>query len=259
MNMQDKEMDQLFRTKLDNYEIEPSANVWANISNELNQPAQRKSFVPLLRIAASILVLVSAGLFFLPKKQVVTNPPKGNRLAQTPIVKPATPVQPGVNQQTTNPVAPVQPVQPKQQIAAVSHHTTVQQPAAISPKPEVDMVPQVNPANSQQLIAAVDNNKTAGTNHAMPEGPIKLTPAEDTPGFITKPANAITASNTPDAGNDEQPPVKKRKAHGLGGFLNKVIAAVDKRDDKIIEFTDTDEGDSVTGINLGILKMKKVK
>jgi hypothetical protein len=262
MNMQDKEMDQLFRAKLDNYEIEPSANVWANISSELNQTSTRKSYVPLLRIAASIVILVSAGLFFLPKKQAVTNPPKNNKLAMNPVVKPATTVQPSVNQQTVNQVAPVQPVtnvQPKQQIAAVSHHATVQQSTTIITKPEVAVVPQVTPVNNnQQLIAAVDNNKNTVTNHEVPEGPIKLIPAEDTHDFITKSANAILASNPTDAGSEAKP-VQKHKAHGLGGLLNKVIAAVDKRDDKIIEFTDTDEGDSITGINLGIIKVKKVK
>jgi hypothetical protein len=261
MNMQDKEMDALFRAKLDSYEVEPSAKVWANISSELNQPAKRKSYVPLLRIAASVLVLVSAGLYFWPKQQVVTNPPKSNRVAQTPVIKPATGVQQSVNQPATDTVTQTTPavnVQPKQQIAVMVHHTRVQEQATISTKPEVDVAKQATPAsNDQQLIAAAGNNKTTVISHTMPDGPIKLVPAEDTQEF-TKPATSILASTPADAGSEGKP-AQKRKAHGLGGFLNKVIAAVDKRDDKIIEFTDTDEGDSITGINLGILKVKKVK
>jgi hypothetical protein len=40
--------------------------------------------------------------------------------------------------------------------------------------------------------------------------------------------------------------------------LNVVIAAVDKRKDKVIEFSNTDgDESSITGINLGIIKIKK--
>ncbi|GAB3907914.1 hypothetical protein [Mucilaginibacter boryungensis] len=261
MSMQDKEMDALFRAKLDNYEIEPSANVWTNISREMHQPAQRKSYVPLLRIAASVLVLVSAGLFFLPKKEVVTNPPKNNRLAQNTMVKPVTGTQqPSVNQQVTEPathVATAVNVQPKQQIAAVVKHTHVPQtttePAVTKSEPKAGeqvIVPNTN----QQTIATV-TTKPAVSTPVVPDGPITLKPADDTQGFVSKP---ILASDNTDTDSGAKP-VQKHKAHGLGSFLNKVIAAVDKRDDKIIEFTDTDEGDSITGINLGILKVKKVK
>jgi hypothetical protein len=56
----------------------------------------------------------------------------------------------------------------------------------------------------------------------------------------------------------EKAPVKKR-ASGLGGLINTIVAAVDKREDKLIEFTDAnnDEGSRVTALNLGIFKIKK--
>jgi hypothetical protein len=45
----------------------------------------------------------------------------------------------------------------------------------------------------------------------------------------------------------------------LGGIINTIVAAVDKRDDKLIEFTDNDDDDGsrVTAVNLGIFKIKK--
>ena len=55
-------------------------------------------------------------------------------------------------------------------------------------------------------------------------------------------------------------PVKKHRIRSLGDVLNVVIAAVDKREDKFIEFSNTDEDDAtITGLNLGIIKVKKEK
>ena len=54
-------------------------------------------------------------------------------------------------------------------------------------------------------------------------------------------------------------PAAKKRASGLGGIINTIVAVVDKRDDKLIEFTDSenDEGAKVTALNLGIFKIKK--
>ena len=54
-------------------------------------------------------------------------------------------------------------------------------------------------------------------------------------------------------------PVKKHGIRNFGDMVNLVIAKVDKRKDKVIEFSDTDDGDSITGINLGVIKIKKEK
>ncbi|MES2278911.1 MAG: hypothetical protein V4592_22960 [Bacteroidota bacterium] len=271
MNMQDNEMDQLFRAKLDSYEVEPSAKVWANISDELGGGKQRKSIVPMLRIAASVVVVISAGLFFLVKKQVnVEQPASGKKLAGVviPVVKPTGSVQPGSINQTVNTVPQIQPavnVQPKQGLAAVVRNNTAQQQAGAT-RPATTNTVQVPVTNTvqtqapitppQTLIAAIDPPK-ASDAHAMPDGPIAI-PTNAIAGDNSK-GNELALATTPADEDNKPTQAKKRKATGLGGFLNKVIAAVDKRDDKIIEFTDTDEGDAITGINLGILKVKKQK
>jgi hypothetical protein len=46
----------------------------------------------------------------------------------------------------------------------------------------------------------------------------------------------------------------------LGGLINALIAKVDRRQDKLIEFSDSDDDDAesnVTGLNLGLIKIKK--
>ena len=68
MNMQDKEFDDLFRSKLDNFEMEPSAQVWQNIDAELDGKKKKGSLFTLLSIAASIIMLIATGILFMPKK-----------------------------------------------------------------------------------------------------------------------------------------------------------------------------------------------
>jgi hypothetical protein len=50
-----------------------------------------------------------------------------------------------------------------------------------------------------------------------------------------------------------------KRVKGIGGLVNFVIAQVDKREDKLIEFTESDEGTEISGINLGLLKIKSKK
>lgn len=267
MNLQDNEMDNLFRSKLEGLEVEPSAHVWENISREIGAPQQRKSIIPILRIAASVAVLIGAGLYFIPKQQPPVQGTKGPKVAVVPVtkypdtVKPDEAVQPAQTNTAVNVTPAVVKAQATQQVASVVHHTAKVQPVNVNPG-SVTVNKTLEPvkpvvADPQQVIAAVDKPK-AVINPVVPDGP------------ISKPMDVITGDNqkgnvladaqvNADEDNKIAPVAKKRKATGLGGFLNKVIAAVDKRDDKIIEFTDTDEGDTITGINLGIFKVKKQK
>lgn len=48
MNMSDKDFDQLFQSKLANMEMEPSASVWNNITDELDGKKRIKALDCLL-------------------------------------------------------------------------------------------------------------------------------------------------------------------------------------------------------------------
>jgi hypothetical protein len=83
MEMQDKEFDDLFRSKLDGFEVKPSVGVWDNIALDLSAGKRKKILLPFLSIAASIIVLVSAGILFIPQKQnVISKHPVKNKTAK---------------------------------------------------------------------------------------------------------------------------------------------------------------------------------
>lgn len=263
MNMQDKEMDNLFRSKLEGFEAEPSAGVWANISHGLSgASSRRKSLAPFLRIAASIAILVTAGLLFLPKAKVKMDQP-GKKLAHTQYVTKAPSTQQTSVIVKINPVAQQQiaAIQSRHQLVTAHHPAKIQQTNAIIIKeqPVTDPDKTATIINDQQAPVIAKVAPQTPVSHAVvPDAVLNNKPADDTPEFIAKPA-VVLASNTPAENDIAQMPAKKRRIHGLGGLINMVVASVDKRKDKIIEFTDTDEGDTVTGINLGFVKVKKEK
>jgi len=269
MNTHDNDMDQLFRQKLDDFEVEPSANVWAGISAELGNAPKRRSIVPMLRIAAGVAVIISAGLFFLPKKQVGVQPINGHKLAVKPIVKPAS-VQPAPSQAPTQ-IPSVNMAVAVQHVAITRpHHSLGTVNRAIAQVPVAGNVPlqpvvapvQVDPVVNTQaaMIAATTSTNTSTVNN--PTMPVASTQIIEktkdlAPILSTQPANTAVMASVGQVDSDSKP-AKKRK-FSLGKVLNAAVGLVDKRQDKLIEFSDTDEGEAITGINIGILKVKKVE
>ena len=93
----------------------------------------------------------------------------------------------------------------------------------------------------------------------LPDTATRILPkhVDETPAFAS-----IKSTVVPTEVATVQPtqPVKKHKIRSLGDVFNVMISAVDKRKDKIIEFSNTDEDDAtITGVNLGIIKVKKEK
>lgn len=261
--MQDKEFDDLFRTKLDNLEMEPSAQVWANIDTELSGK-KRKSIFPVLSIAASVIILIAAAIIFIPKKEVV-KPGHGksnlviNHSKQN-IVKPT-------GQEPTNPIIKKE-IQPEKAIAinsvaALQHHAkkteTITKPTE-QPAPVIEKQEPIK-VEEPQLIASASSKQPDIISHEVPDNATPLTIKQaainDAPEPETKTA---LASAQPTSTKQDKPVVKRRGIHNFGDLVNIVVAKVDKRKDKVIEFTDTDDDEStITAVNVGPVKIKKDK
>ncbi|HVW96567.1 MAG TPA: hypothetical protein VHA56_11420 [Mucilaginibacter sp.] len=251
--MQDKEFDSLFRSKLENFEAEPTSQVWTGISERLDGKTGYRKLVPYLSIAASVLILAAAGIVFIPRTSKNT---KGDKpvvktgLVKTQPVAPAQPAQPSVKEEAVKPATGA-----TNTMAQVRHSNAVRPTVKEPVKQAVEQpaIPEEQVHQPEQLLAAVQQ-KPESIDPVLPTGSTPLI-AKD----ITDEAPVVTA--TPAAAASDEPVTTrpKRRVHGIGGLLNTVIAAVDKRKDKIIEFsnTDDDESSTITGVNLGILKFKK--
>jgi hypothetical protein len=261
MKMSDKEFDQLFNAKLTDLEIEPSAELWGKITPEIPGNSKDSSgLMPMMSIAATLVVILAAGLLFRPSTPKVVlhgqyNPQQV--IAETvPVVKSGEPI-----------VDPYQGLTPEQR--------TVQQPQQIAVEGKHQVINKVESKGVDPVESIVDTMQnmayTKPLNITKPDHsdnnfiktniPVTNTIANVAPkaDALTNPARAI-AMNPQETKMPEA--VKKKKIHNLGDLLNVVIAKVDKRDNKIIQFgsgSDDDDDDllNVTGVNLGPIKVKK--
>jgi hypothetical protein len=253
MNMQDNELDDLFRSKLGGLEVEPAAHVWANIHAELGGK-KKKSWVPMLNIAATVLVLITAGAWFLLNKPIKIRHRQVSRIKVTPKVSENGKVD---KQQTIEPVIAEVPAgqHTSQNIASVSHAKRAKREATpISVTTVIENVDKAATQSATQVLAVVQNKPVL---HAVvPE--MSLTGADiNEEQVLVKPINVAAPVVI---AHETEKKVKKRGIHSLGGLINAVIAKVDKREDKLIEFTESDEDEAnVTGINFGLIKIKKDK
>ncbi len=257
--MQDKEFDQLFNSKLNDLEVEPSAEVWQNITRELNGERAQRSIMPYLSIAASVLVLASVSLWIFNRTQ--------EKPDEHPVkfVKRITPVKQQPAAITNKSPVPVNKMEDDASIkVAVVTSTQTKTPLesgkaeaiektkqeAIAASPEIitqspETVLAVAPVQKAPVLQpAVQENHLSMSTELLANHPVES---------VEKPTNE--AANTTEADKA----LVRKKARGLGGIFNTIIAAVDKREDKLLEFTDAgnDEGTRITGVNLGILKIKK--
>ncbi|MES2378607.1 MAG: hypothetical protein V4553_18585 [Bacteroidota bacterium] len=251
MDMQDKEFDKIFNEKFEDFEVEPSAMVWDNIAEELDGRKAKVVIMPWLSIAATVLVVITAGILFLQKGKSTDEQSKETKLVASHIETPITVV----------PVLPAESIvtKPADNIATTTQHKHNAIQSVNNPVIPVDNTSQmivkqtepVKPIEQQRLIATViDDPASTHVNTTATVPDVTLIPKMvDVAPQVEKPVMAVQPA-TP----------KKRGIHSLGGLINALVAKVDKREDKLIEFSDSDDdenGSDLTGVNLGLIKIKK--
>lgn len=245
MNMSDKELDNLFHANLDQLEEEPSAELWKEIQAGINHKTRRTTFSWFYRIAASIL-LVGVGVWLMmPKRPAMQEAVKTRKEIKLPVLEKA------VEEQTSN-------------VEKVATRTAlVKSPAANK------IILKHKNAESQHLVTTkpVVIEHAPGTNvqvqtviadhPEIPDLPLAsaVFPVESLSEPVFKDGHGIEATEI------QMMFIKRKqtKVKNLGDLVNLVIAKVDKREDKIIEFDKHDQEANITGINLGIVKIKREK
>jgi len=253
MRTSDKELDKLFNSKLNNLEAEPPAKLWKNIYMELDKSSRKKKFVPALQIAASVVILLSVGLFWIHPNETVTRKPivkKVVKLNNRPL-RPQNILNENKAEQKEKlfagtKIRVVKEAWPRKKAAKIS--ATKQQAQSKISLNETSTLAQ----NKLPVTVKPDQVRPA----IVPDGSIvlKLQPAA----IEGEPAKQIPVLSAQT--NKPAPIIVKRKGiRNMGDLVNLVMAKVDKRQDKLIEFTDNDGESNITGINLGIITIKKEK
>jgi hypothetical protein len=244
MDMQDKEIDQLFRSGFENFEIKPSQQVWGGINDRLDANRRKKALLPYLSIAASILVVVAVRLYFIPpaKKPVQILAAKNN-------IEPKVIVAPVKDNDLPRPSEKV--IASVKEVNKAYKGNNIRRDKEAKPFKVID-----KPA---EQIAAVIERSNEILKPTVPdvETPLSIkTQITDEVPIITK-SNALVAQG-PHAKVIAAAPAKKHRINSLGDLINVVVSKVDKRKDKVIEFTNTEDDEStISGLNLGLIKIKK--
>ena len=255
----DKELDKLFQQRFEDLQVEPSTQVWEKISKGLdNRKPGRKSFSIFWMAAASVIVVLSAGLWFTKPDQEMhlqKSPAMLNKnsleLAQLPVIE-------DVKQPALAEVKQVS-------IAAAIVEFSVDESLKMDPKlvnQPLLVLPEIKPEEEQATLIMASNTATKpilGQSKQTIAVPSRFSGDQSTPA-ISQPVLLTSISKQASSFfEDDRSSARNKKVKGIGGLVNFIIAQVDKREDKLIEFTESDEGTEISGINLGILSIKSRK
>jgi len=240
--MQDKDFDQLFKHRFESFEVKPSDRLWENISGELDGRKKKKRAIPSIWMAAaSVVILASAVLWLYKPVEVIRLQGKSDSqlaISDKPVVSEETETD---SEEANRPnELPLSAQSVKRERTLVSRNADVRSVKA-SKRKETLPAGKVDPVQDGPMLATemIEANELPKTDILIKESPVVLAqhdPVTDDPDIESEPS--------------------KQRIRSVGGLVNFVIAQVDKRDNKIIEFRDGDEGAAVSGINLGPLKFK---
>jgi hypothetical protein len=256
----DKELDKLFQQRFRDLEVEPATDVWKNISNKMdNKKSGKQSYSIFWMAAASIVLVISAGLWFNRPIEII-------KLQKSPEVAKAK-VERLVLKNATNPI--VKTVEKEPVITGLNHRladfaveqSTESEIIFINEIPQI--IAEVKPVVEQTQILIASNVAKKLVASTPPKQEVKV-PSRylgDQSQLDVTQTNMIAMDDVQEEQfrQDERVNTRSKKIRNIGGLVNFVIAKVDKRDDKLIEFKDGVEGSEVSGINLGLVKIKSRK
>lgn len=255
----DKELDKLFQSRFGEFEIEPSEAVWERISGTMDRKSKRRFFNSTFWMAAaSVLILMSVGLWFYKPVEVITLH-GDTKIANQSMNNSELPFENEVivsnddlhHDIVAKPefkdvrVALVPAIQLKENLSSEAVITV--EPGPKLPVLQEQEVLTVAPAPKKVSIPKPVKEPKVPNRYIGDQSTLDVTQ----PDLMAKAYLSEEESVLAESENRE--PVKIRS---VGSLLNFVIAKVDKREDKFIEFKDGNEGSEVSGINLGLVKIK---
>jgi hypothetical protein len=255
----DKDLDKLFQQRFGNLKVEPSNDVWGKISNTMdNKVSGKQSFSIFWLAAASVIVVITAGLWF-------TRPIGIIKLQKSP-------------EMAKEKVEVLLP-----QIKKAPINESIQKESILAElKPRLTEFSNEKPAGSDYKLLTETSQATPELKPAAEQAPVVIASVN-----VIKPitilskqlvkvperyfsdqllldvsqADMIAKVDRPEDHtlNEERVHNENKKIRSIASLVNFVIAKVDKREDKLIEFKDGAEGSEVSGINLGLVKIKSRK
>lgn len=245
--MLDKDFDAFFKSSFEDYEVAPAADSWTKISEQINPKSKKKSFPVFWMAAASIIILFGIGIGFYtqPTNVIKLHPDEGNEVLANLALK--------QDDFTTEKELPKPEIKYTKKAIERTKSTVMLQKVIEKAEEKTEEVSSNEALNSE--LTSVQNVKPIRpklvTEQLIAQEEIKDLKKADATLLSDNSSsykNTVMASATP----------RKMRISSVGDLVNFVVAKVDKRDDKIIKLSKTEESDNeITGINLGLIKFTK--
>jgi len=236
--MSDKEFDKQFRNKFEDFELEPSSSIWGKIDSEL-KVSEKKPFPWFTIAAASMAAIITVGIWFGPHKQPM-------KLYGKAKVK-----EPAIKETIIPEVSSVDEDVKKVDLTLV-------QPLAFKPVKTRIKVKQADAEIAKDVVAEEKRSQEEASlkepelNNSLVAANSEVITVEPLSRRRTQTENLALQIVQEDTTAEKS----KHRIKSVGDLVNFVVSKVDKRKNKIIEFSKDDEGEEISGLNLGLLQYK---
>jgi hypothetical protein len=261
--MLDNDIDQLFKSSLEDFEVSPAANSWDKITDGLDQKPKTKKYPIFWMAAASVMLVATLGITLFNQETDVIRL-RGNQTKDLAALE-----QPVKKQVEDNSVRKNNDLDVDQNTAIVSVNKYSSTKSADAVK-EIEKNLQPDATNSSPVNVFNTNEQKEEITLAavkpvrektVTERILEIESLNNQTSKINK-ENSLIAQNITDENleGDGNLPDRKLKIKSIGDLVNFVVAKVDKREEKIIKMGKTSESDNeITGINLGLIKYSKTE
>ncbi len=246
----DKELDKLFQQRFVDAEYQPSGDVWGKIAAKMDQKQKvKRSFPVFWMAAASVVVLIGAGLWFYRPVEVIRLQGAQQEMVENTTESVVTDLATGA--------AVMDHVHPEIKGFDFSKLASSEE-KPFNPRQEVTLPERSTEATPRQDAIASNNSRRNTPEVVQPRKEVKVSryTGDQSQLDVTQPDMIANADVVKNELVPEPEQIAPKRIRSVGSLVNFVISKVDRREDKIIEFKDGDEGSEVSGINLGLIKLK---
>ncbi|SKB90200.1 hypothetical protein [Daejeonella lutea] len=246
----DKELDKLFQQRFADAEFQPSAEVWGKIASKMDQKQKVKRTFPVFWMAAaSVVAVIGAGLWFYRPVEVIRLQGTQQEMVENTPEDVVTDIATG--ERVMDHVHPEIKGFDFSKLAA-SEDKSYETPVAVT------IQERSSESSPKQEVIAANSSRRNVPEAVQSRKEVKVPryDGDQSQLDVTKPDMIASADVVKEDLSAEPEQVAPKRIRSVGSLVNFVISKVDRREDKIIEFKDGDEGSEVSGINLGLIKLK---
>lgn len=249
--MLDKDFDAFFKSSFEDFEVAPATDSWSKISEKINTKPRKQKFPLFWTAAASILIVLGVGIGLLNKpSEVIKLRPDGETEMMENLAQEQKPIISTVDEQPVkkNIEKQISKIRATEKLAVTDNIASDINTNEIEVADERVTSELKTVKNIKQVRSKLITERLLEEQDIAPlKKEVAVTLLENEGTFI-----ASVASN-------KNNPGRKLTISSVGDLVNFVVAKVDKRDEKIIKMTKTEESDNeITGINLGLFKFRKL-